>query len=202
MVTRKTTVIELHEVTVEPPLTDGAGARAHRLGVFSSFETASTWLQTRVVKKTGKESDDDYALLSYTADEVVVDYRERFCRSVVYDRDGSVRGVNPGGGMRPWGGRDPETCRFKLGQIVGFVDGEVYKLGVVNGLPVTPHEASHWSGVTLGDDLYLVGVLNKDGGANTNDHEHVHESELFVVEHEVAPEVREALKMRHRGYEE
>ena len=200
MVTRKTTVIELHEVTVEPPLTDGAGARAHRLGVFSSVETASTWLQTRVVKKTGKESDDDYALLYYTADEVVVDYRERFCRSVVYDRDGSVRGVNPGGGMRPWGGRYPATCKFRLGQIVGFVT-DVYKLGVVNGLPVSTEEALRLPDVTLGDDLYLVGVLNKDGSPDTKDHEHIHECELFEVTHEVTPEMREALKKRHRGYE-
>ncbi len=77
----------------------------------------------------------------------------------------------------------------------------MYKLGVVNGLPVSTEEALRLPDVTVGDDLYLVGVLGKDGSPETNDHEHIHECELFEVEHEVAPEMTEALKKRHRGYE-
>ena len=89
-----------------------------------------------------------------------------------------------------------------MGELVGFVDGDVYKLGVVNGLPISPEEASRLSDVTLGDDLYLIGVLDKDGSPETHDHEHIPEPLLFEVEHEVAPELREALKKRHEGYAE
>ena len=80
------------------------------------------------------------------------------------------------------------------------VDGDVYKLGVVNGLPVSLDETSRWSDVTLGDDLYLIGTLDKDGSAETHDHEHVPEALLFEVEHDVTPEMRDALAKRHEGY--
>jgi len=64
----------------------------------------------------------------------------------------------------------------------------------------TPHDPIAAPNQTLGDDVYLVGVLDKDGSPATNDHEHVSEPELLAVEHEVAPEVREALAKRHEGY--
>jgi hypothetical protein len=71
----------------------------------------------------------------------------------------------------------------------------------VNGLPVSPEEALRLPDVTLGDDLYLVGVLDKDGSPETNDHEHIHECELFEVTREVTAEVRDALMKRHRAYD-
>ena len=68
--------------------------------------------------------------------------------TTIIGRDGGTRGVIRGEYEKPWGGRDPETCQFKAGQLVGFASGDVSEIGVVNGLPVSPNEASRWSAVT------------------------------------------------------
>jgi hypothetical protein len=143
---------------------------------------------------------DDYALLYYRADELLLDYRHRVCNSVVYDRDGSVRGRVFSGNMRPWGGRPPESCKFKPGQIVGFVT-DVYRQGVVLGLPPSPDEARRWSDVSLGDVLYLLGVVHHEDPFNPDrwDHEHVTEPELFAAPADVPDVLREALRHRCLG---
>jgi hypothetical protein len=189
------TVVELTEVRIEPPLIDRAPACFTRLGIFMSFDTASACLRERVAE--GEPVDG--ALLYFTAEEVALDHRRRVCHSAVYDRDGSIRGKVSGGVERPWGGRDPSMCRFKPGAIVGFVS-DVYRMGVVLGLPPSPEEARRWGGVTLGDDLYLIGTLDRNESPETNDHEHVAEPELFEVQHEVPAELRAALAERHQGY--
>jgi hypothetical protein len=158
-----------------------------------SFDTASAWLRERVA-----ESEPvDGALFYFTADEIVVDRRRRICNVVTYNRDGSVRGRVSGGVERPWGGREPSTCAYKPGEIVGLVS-DVYRLGVINGLPPSPEEARR-SDVTLGDDLYLVGTLDRSGSPETNDHEHVTEPNLFVFAHQVTPEMRASLAQRFVG---
>ena len=195
MSTRGRTIVELNEVCVEPPLVDGAQASIRRLGLFSTFDAATRWLPRRV----DEDSPDDDALLYYVANEIVVDSRERHCNSTVYDRDGSIRGKVSGGVERLWCGREPSTCAYKAGDIVGLV-GVSYRIGVVLAGPPAPDEARRWSDVTRGDDLYLIGTLDKVGSAETHDHEHVPEALLFEVEHDVTPEMREALKKRHAGY--
>jgi hypothetical protein len=202
MTRKKTTIIELAEVSVEHPLCDGARAFTDVLGFFSTYEKAVTFVR----KKIAKEPDEnDGGIVYYVLDGKVLDVPRLDSRAdtTILDRDGSVRGVIRGEYEEPWGGRDPSSCKFKLGDLVGFVWGDIYKLGVVNGCPLTPEEAKGLGDmVTLGDDLYLIGVLGKDGSPETNDHEHIHECELFEVTHEVTAEMRAALKTRHRGYEE
>ena len=193
------TVVELKEIAVEAPLVDGSKAWTRRLCLFSAPEVAACWLKSAVEAGSVGGDETDYALLYYTADEIVLDRRERICRSVVYNRDASVRGIIPGGSTRLWAGRDPATCKFRSGDLVGFVDGARYRVGVVNGLPPSSEEARRWSDVTRGDDIYLVGVLDAAGSPETNDHEHVAEAELFAVEHEVSPELGAALRKRHEG---
>jgi len=192
---RRRTVVELTEVHVEPPLVDGAPAAFRRLGLFSTFESAARWVSQRVAG----DDYDDHGLGYFTGEELVLDHRRRVCNSVAYGRNGSVRGHVSGGVERPWGGREPSTCAFKPGDVVGLV-GIVYRIGVVLGLPPSPDEARRWSDVTLGDDLYLVGVLGEGGSPATNNHEHVSESALFAIDDDVAPETRAALAQRFEGY--
>jgi hypothetical protein len=192
----KKTIVGVTEVTVEAPLVDGARAWAHELGVFSTYENAASFVR----KRTMDDGDEDDAGIRYfVLDEKMLDMArlDDMGDTTILGDAGSVRGVIHGAGETPWAGRDPGTCRFTLGQLVGFVDGDRYRVGVVNGLPPSPREADEWNGVTLADDLYLIGTLDGDGSPETNDHEHVSEAALFAVGHDVAPEVREALKKRH-----
>lgn len=53
-----------------------------------------------------------------------------------------------------------------------------------------------WGELTLGDDVYLVGVLDKDGNPECNDDDHVAECHLFPVAHEIPSELRAALGKR------
>jgi len=198
---RKKTIVELTRVAVEAPLVDGVEARKRRLGLFSTFTAAATWVQ-RVV---AEDSPEAAALLYYEATEVVLDYRERFCRSRVYDRDGSIRGETRGGVGRPWGGREPSTCRFEPGQLVahvGYTARDVYRVGVVLAQPVSPDEARRMGNmVTVGDDRYLVGLVDRDDPFDPDryDHEHVAEATLFAVENEMPRDLRGALQHRCLG---
>ncbi len=189
---RRRTVVELTEVRVEPALVDGAHAPSTRRGIFTSFATASAWLHSRV-----RDDRDDDDLLYFTAQEVLLDRPRRVCNSVVYDRNGNLRGEVSRGIERPWGGREPSACAYKPGDVVGLVS-DAYRVGVVLALPPSPDEARRWSDVTLGDALYLVGVLDRNGSPETN--EHVTEPELFEVQHEVPAELRTALAKRFAGY--
>jgi hypothetical protein len=200
--TTRPTVVELTQVAVGAPLHDGRRASSVRVGIFTSFATVHAWIRRRA----GRAVDDDYALVLYCADELVLDYAGRVCRSRIYEGDGTLRGEISGGVERPWGGRDPATCRYGPGQLVAFVSGESYRVGVILGRPVTPDEArSMGDFVTLGDDLYLVGLVSPDAPLDPDryDHEHVAEVELFDPRPDVPQELRAALRQRcfgHQGF--
>jgi hypothetical protein len=199
--TKRPTVIELSQVTVGAPLHDGRRAVLVRVGIFTCFDRAHGWIERR----HQRAADDDYSLAYYRADELVLDYAGRLCRSRVYDRDGTLRGESSGGVERPWGGRDSATCKYRPGDLVGFVDGESYRVGVVLGQPISPTEARRITDITLGDDLYLIGLVDPDAPLDPNkyDHEHIVEPELFDPPRNVPEELRAALRRRclgHRGF--
>ena len=198
---RKPTVIELHEVLVEPPLIDGARAWVRRLGLFSTVGTAAAWLAQQIAEKSVGGDPDDYALVYFVADEIVLDIRQRCCGTTVSRRDGSLGGVIPGGVERSWGGRPASECLHKPGDLVGFIYGEQYRVGVVLAQPPTPEEARRLPDVTRGDDQYLVGLLDKDDPFDPDryDHDHVPQPLLFAVPRDVSDEMRRALRHRCLG---
>lgn len=75
----------------------------------------------------------------------------------------------------------------------------VYQVGVVLALPCSPDRARRTGWVTLGDDVYLVGMLDKNGSPESDDHEHMPEALLFPTGHEVPEELRSALGRRFAG---
>jgi hypothetical protein len=101
---------------------------------------------------------------------------------------------------KPWVGCAPQNCRFKLGELVGFAPPceDKFRIGVVLAQPPTP-EAAPRGHLTIGDNVYLVGMLDKDGSPVCIDHAHVAEPLLFPV-HELAPETRAALKKKSEAY--
>ncbi|MGO8995715.1 MAG: hypothetical protein ACLQVI_20585 [Polyangiaceae bacterium] len=194
------TVVELTQVAVGAPLHDGRRASSVRVGIFASFEKAHGWTKQR--RERGR--DDGYALVFYRADELVLDYAGRVCRSRIFDGDGRLRGECTGGVGRPWAGRDPATCRYKPGDRVALVPNDAYRIGVVLGQPISHVEARRMGNmVTLGDDSYLVGLVDPDAPLDPDryDHEHVVEAELFDPPLEVPEELRAALGRRCLGRE-
>ena len=193
------TVVEVTEVVVEPPLADSAPAFVRRIAICSTFENATICARQKMVERSG----DDYALLYYVLDMIILGAGSlhQTAPTAVFDGSDKLRGMIPGDVEKPWGGRPASECRYSAGDLVGFVCGDVYRVGIVLALPPSPEESCRGGNVTLGDDLYLVGVLDGQGRAETNDHEHVAEPMLFAVEHDVAAELRAALERRFGGYQ-
>ena len=139
---------------------------------------------------------EDAALSYYVTDELLLDGRLSITHSVVHERDGRPRGVVPGDRERPWGGRPTANCRFKPRDLVGFVAGKRYRIGIVLTQPLSPEQASVLPEATVGDDVYLVGEIDERGNPECSDHQHLPEPLLFAVEHEVPTELRAALTRR------
>jgi hypothetical protein len=144
-------VVEVTKVSVEPPLVDGARAFITRLGVFSKFSGACEWL----AKRSEDGPWDGAGILYYVVDTIVLDEQPmRRVATLVQGGDDQGRGFIPGDIEKPWDGRAPEDCKFQLGQLVGFVDGEQYRIGVVLALPPSPEDVKRVGQVTVGDDVY------------------------------------------------
>jgi hypothetical protein len=194
-------VIELTETSVDMPLVDHARAVTNRLGVFSSFEKASAWLASEAIPK----ADDEDGILYYEAHEISLDPDPRdserpACATWIFDRNGRRRGLLRGNMEERWSGREPSTCKFKPRDLVGFVYGDEYRVGVVMGLPLSPEEVRTFEAEAWEEDVYLVGLLGRGEDGYDDDHEHPRDAYLFAVEHDVREELRAALQRRYERY--
>jgi len=196
--TRRKTIVEITEVSVDPPLVDRARAWVHRLGVFSKLTGAMKWMSGWIGERGPGEPG---GLLYYRFDMVLLDAELHLAYTMVFSGDDKRRGIISGDTEKPWAGRPPGRCRYSPGDLVGFISSyePVYRIGVILREPPTP-ELGHQGGLTVADDTYLVGTLDDDGSPDGTDHDHVAQPLLFPVEYEVPPEVRAALKRRRAGY--
>lgn len=185
------TVVEVTEVFVEAPLRDAAPAFVKRLAICSTFEDAANCAQQRMVERSG-----DGGLLYYALQMIILDTAHQTAPTAIFGADNKPRGMIPGDVEKPWGGRTAVDCKFKRGDLVGFVHGDVYRIGVVIALPPSPVEAEQLGNVTVGDDVYLVGLIDGKGIPAADDHDHIARPRLFPVEHEIPPELRVALRKR------
>jgi hypothetical protein len=187
-------VVEITQFRVEPPLVDHAPASLSRLGTFSAWTTALTWLSRRVAESGPHHVD---GLFYFRLDEIVLDAELRIVRTLVFGADYRCRGIINGDGDKPWRGCPSEECRYKLGDIVGFVSpyAPEYRVGIVLAQPPTPEDARRGR-LTVADNRYLVGTLDAEGKPETDAHSDVHRALIFPVEHDVPSEVRGALQRR------
>jgi hypothetical protein len=191
-------VIELTVTSVDTPLVDHARAFTNRLGVFSTFEKASAWLASEAIPK----ADDEDGILYYEAREIALDPGPRdserpACATWILERDGRRRGLLRGDMDARCSGREPSTCKFKPRDLVGFVYGDEYRVGVVMGLPLSPDEVRTFEAEAWEEDVYLVGLLGPGGVYEHDDHDHPHEAYLFEVESDIPEELRVALQRRY-----
>jgi hypothetical protein len=151
------TVVELTSTSIDN-LHDRAPAASSRLGVFSSLGAANAWLRSFV--GTGRQARrHERSVTRFTATELVLDCACRSRRTIVFDERADVVGELPRGVDRPWSGREPDNCRYQIGDIVAFVDDRVLRVGVVCALPPSPNEARRVGWVTRGDDVCRVGLV-------------------------------------------
>jgi len=187
-------VVEITQVCVEPPLVDRAPASAHRLGIFSRFTSALEWLSGRLKENGPCETG---GLVYYGLDEIALDAELRIARTMVFGAEDKCRGIIDGDDEKPWGGCPPEDCRYKPGDLVGFVSpyAPEYRVGIVLARPPPP-EAACTGRLTVADNAYLVATLDAEEKPETDDHAHLHRALLFPVEHELSDAFREALRTR------
>ncbi len=192
------TVVEVTEVLVEPPLVDGTPAHVKRIAICSTFEQAATCARQRITERSGESG----GIVYYVLDMVILDRARQTVPTAIFGRDDKLRGMIPGDIEKPWQGRRPEDCKYRLGDLVAFVT-DAYRVGVIMGLPPSPEEARQWSDVTVGDNAYLVGLIDRDDpfSADCFDHEHLPEPLLFDPPPDVPQELREALRHRCLGRE-
>ena len=128
--TRRRTVVELTEVSVNPPMVDRAHAWVHRLGVFSKFTGALEWLKRRIEEHGHGEPD---SFLCYRLDMIVLNAEFRVTHTMVFGSDDKLKGIVSGDTEKPWGGRRSEDCQYKPGDLVGFISNyePVYRIGVI-----------------------------------------------------------------------
>ncbi len=192
------TIIELCETHLDGVLQDGMRATERRLGLFANMPAARRWLR-RYVAERG-DPDPEVSHTTYEATEFVVGpypldgLYPKALRVVVYDATGHVRGRITGDRDAPWGGRDPRTCAFKEGELVGLVCGGTYRVGIVCYQPESRRSAARLKDfVTRGDDCYHVGIHDPD---DPDEHAHMREPYLWCVAHEVPSALRAALRRR------
>jgi hypothetical protein len=188
---RRRTVVVVREITVDSPLKDGARASTEQLGVFSSIAAvreAPWWL-------LGLRNDDFHY---YSLDEYRLDEPRGAARSFIVDGETRrVRGIASGFHARPWDGRP--RCRYKPVQLVGFVLGETWRVGIVLALPQRPGDARRLE-LHVGDDVALVGLVGVRGSPTRRDHERLAPPLLFPLRHPIPGPLRQKLKARHERY--
>jgi hypothetical protein len=147
--TLKKTVVEVTEVSVDAPLVDRARAWKNRLGVFSKFSVALEWLSRQIEEHGPGEPG---GLLYYRFDGILLDVELRRAHTMVFSRDDKRRGIISGDEDKPWTGRSPEDCRYKPGDLVGFISNyePAYRIGVILRQPPAP--GSVRGGLTVADD--------------------------------------------------
>jgi hypothetical protein len=187
------TVVALEEITVEPPLVDGARACMSRHGIFSNVAAAMRapgWIW---------ENEDSRGLRYFSIDEYPLNDSYGSDRSLILD--GNTR--KPRGLARcddePWDGL-PRCTSLKPGLLVGFVSAEKYRVGVVLALPLGPENARRMKWPQGCDNVVLVGLLGPRGNPRSFNHEHVAPALLFPVRHRVPPAFRAALRVKFERY--
>lgn len=173
-------IILLDRIEVELPLTDCKPARRQGLGAFSSFEQADAWLLAQAPDQWPRDLAISRRQFGFfEATEYVVDDPEFDGRRRVLGPDGSVRGEVPDWDDKrpPWPGEASE-CRFKSGDIVGFVHWNEFRWGIVYAGKWQPADGGSWT----------VDMV-------TDWHWHPHGCELFRIPQPVPRATRNALRI-------
>jgi hypothetical protein len=145
-----------------------------RLGLFTMVDKAESFMLDQLAADDTPWSPE--SVVGFTLEEIVLDQEPRFHRRRHYDAAGAFRGETKAEELdKPFNGRSPDTCQFRRGELVEFVQGDKLQIGVVADLPLSPDEAARFGqswDVRGDDDCYLV-LIGED------DHAHLRECELF-----------------------
>lgn len=186
------TVHELNLYYSEDELVYPRPVETIRLGMFTTVDKAESFMQGQLTADGAVWSRE--AVIELTLEEIALDLEPRFRRRRFYDAAGTFNGeIDVDQLGKAFKGREPASCRFRRGDMVEYIHGEVLQIGIVAGLPLSPIEVARFrQGWEVLEDCYLVLIGDVD-------HVHPHECELFTPNGCVDPKMREHLLARMRG---
>ena len=193
----------IYELTVlycDSPVTYPKPVEREPLGFFTNIERAEEFLRSGVEKgQVGWfEIEADYVVLGYQLAEWMLDGARTLRWQRHYAPDGHGRGDEPmDEEPQPWAGRPPETCRFKVGDIVQLVAYDNLEVGKVAALPLSPQQVaeinarSHFAGIPVDqfEDRYFIWL-------GAGEHAHAVEGELCAPLAKVEESLAQALQAR------
>ena len=160
------------------------------LGHYSSLEKAK-----EAMAKNGREAWDAEEIMAYMVKEIAVDREigEVSWLSVrTYDAQGTLidQCLQDYNLCNQFEGRNPETIRFEVGDIVEVLEGRRLYTAIVAALPPTPED--HFPVLDALDDCYLVLPLDAGG----IEHLHIPPTHTFALQHPIEGEGLEYLRNR------
>lgn len=208
------TIVMVDRFLVEDMSQDHGHVFEETLGFFSTIRLAKHCM-LRDIERQRKEYPEEwepdsrtlrrYYLTRYPLDRFPR-FRVRFLHLDVFDSEGRRIG-SPPGGKRVWLGRTAETCRFHLGDFVGFRNGDEWRIGVVKGLPPDPELVARMGSKfdAWEEDVYLVDFWDRDdldlsdhdACYNGADHDHIPECMLEKITVPLDSRLQEMLKARY-----
>lgn len=175
----------IYELTVlycKHPLTYPKPVEHESLGFFTSIERAEVFLRLGV--ESGQvgwfELKSEPFVLGYQLAEWALDDARALHRRCYYAPDGRCQGDEPmDEEPQPWAGRLPETCRFKVGDIVQVMAYNTIDVGIVAALPLSPEQVNNINArakskgvwVDQSEDRYFIWLV-------TGEHVHAAEGSL------------------------
>jgi len=186
------TIVELHAAYVTGPLRDGLEMDMTRLGLFNSIGAATRWLRRAIPQEAEylkpEPGEPETRIHHASAAVITISPYPSDIVEVIYDETGRVRGKIDHS-ADPWAGRDPKTCKYALGDMLGYVSCSKYRIGIVYGLP--PHVQGLKRGLDSTDNRYTL-AFDNDGDKWA--HQHIAEPLLWKIEHPVPRALQRTLR--------
>ncbi len=181
-------VFELRQIRIESHSYPRRRISLKRVGFYDTKEHGEEAMLEYIAlerRNYSKWEERDYHddCLGYFLDEVMVldsfssFYDERPCKCYSFTADGALNDCVALDEFGRYRGRKTEDIRFKVGDIVEVVDGDIAELAIVGGLPMTQEyyrrleedeeECEHPSHfLDESDDCYLVYPVGGEEGAH------------------------------------